>query len=124
MQPHRDTQMLRSNRTLPLDFSVAPPAEGAARRFGEQTHESSCLMIDATLKWGYPPTSLPKREFMDQAIRLWKREELPALNLPSLYWGYTLGHWQAEDDQDAALAVQGEYLKTGAKQAQSRRKPE
>jgi 4-hydroxy-3-polyprenylbenzoate decarboxylase len=124
MQPHRDTQMLRSNRPLPLDFSVAPPAEGAARRFGEQTHESSCLLIDATLKWGYPPTSLPKREFMDQAIRLWKREELPALNLDSLYWGYTLGHWQPEDDEDAALAVRGEYLKTGAKQARLRRKPE
>jgi UbiD family decarboxylase len=123
MQPHRDTQILRSKKPLPLDYSVAPPGEGAGRRFGEQAHESSCLLIDATLKWGYPPTSLPKREFMEQAIRLWKREELPALNLNSVYWGYPLGHWGAEDEEEAALAVRGEYLKTGARQAEQRRKP-
>jgi 3-polyprenyl-4-hydroxybenzoate decarboxylase len=124
MQPHRDAQTLRSKKPLPLDYSVAPPAEGAGRKLGAETHESSCLLIDATLKWGYPPTSLPKREFMENAIRLWEREKLPALNLKSPYWGYPLGYWQPEDVEEAELAVRGEYLKTGARAAQLRKKIE
>ncbi len=124
MQPHRDAQILRSKKPLPLDYSVAPPAEGAGRKPGVEAPESSCLLIDATLKWGYPPTSLPKREFMENAIRIWEREKLPALNLKSPYWGYPLGYWQPEDDEEADMAVRGEYLRTGARAAQLRKKIE
>ena len=32
---------------------------------------TSSILIDATRKWDYPPTSLPRKEFMDNALSRW-----------------------------------------------------
>jgi UbiD family decarboxylase len=120
MQPHRDVETLRTKKILPLDYSIAPPEEGAGRKPGVEPPESSCLMIDATLKWPYPPTSLPRKEIMEQAIKIWEREDLGPLNLKPPIGGYSLGHWTEEDQAEAELALGGEYLKTGEKAAHQR----
>ena len=122
MQPHRDVEMLRTKKILSLDYSIAPPEAGAGRKPGAETPESSCFLIDATLKWPYPPTSLPKKEIMDRAIQIWDREGLGPLNLKEPYWGYPLGHWTEEDAEEAEMAARGDYLKIGEKAAKRRTK--
>jgi 4-hydroxy-3-polyprenylbenzoate decarboxylase len=124
MQPHRDVDMLRTKKILPLDYSIAPPEEGAGRKPGVEGPESSCLLVDATLKWPYPPTSLPKREIMERAVQIWEREELPPLHLKPPFWGYSLGRWTPEDEEEADMALRGEYLRTGEKAAKLRKKIE
>jgi 4-hydroxy-3-polyprenylbenzoate decarboxylase len=74
------------------------------------------------MPWAYPPLSLPKREFMEHAIEIWQGLQLPALNLKVPWWGYSLGHWTEEEEQEAELAVQGRHYETGEKQKQSRRR--
>ena len=75
----------------------------------------SALLIDATRKWDYPPVSLPKREFMEQARQLWERLELPRLRPQEPWFGYQLGSWSEEDEDEAQLALRGEHYQTGEK---------
>lgn len=124
MQPHRDVDTLRTKKILPLDYSIAPPEEGAGRKPGVEPPESSCLMVDATLKWPYPPTSLPKKEIMERALQIWEREGFPPIHLKPPTWGYTLGHWTEEDEEEAEMALRGEYFATGEKTARRRTKVE
>jgi 4-hydroxy-3-polyprenylbenzoate decarboxylase len=99
-----------------LDPSVADPAADSARTLLEdQATRSSCLLIDATRKWPYPPTSLPTREYMDRALALWKQQGLPDLQLKDPWYGENLGYWPAEREAEAALAVHGRYYETGEK---------
>ena len=74
------------------------------------------------MPWPYPPLSLPKREFMERAIDIWRGLQLPALNLKTPWWGYSLGHWTDEEAQEADLAIQGRHYETGEKQKRTRRK--
>ena len=39
--------------------------------------EDSALLVDATLKETFPPISLPKKEFMEQAAKIWNELDLP-----------------------------------------------
>jgi len=78
-------------------------------------------MWDATLKEPFPPISLPKREFMERARGIWEELGLPALKPKNPWFGYSLGDWNAELDEEAALAVRGEYWATGEKIARQRR---
>ena len=32
---------------------------------------ASSLMIDATMKWPYTPTSLPMKKYMERALEIW-----------------------------------------------------
>ncbi len=80
------------------------------------------LLIDATLKWPYPPVSLPKKQFMEDALRIWQKEGLPALKLKEPWYGYNLGFWSDEDEEQANLAVKGEWYRTGELLAQRRKK--
>ncbi len=51
----------------------------------------SALLINATMKWPYPPVSLPRKEFMEKAKQIWEEEGLPQLS-PKVPWhGYSLG---------------------------------
>jgi 4-hydroxy-3-polyprenylbenzoate decarboxylase len=59
---------------------------------------------------------------MEHAIEIWQGLQLPALNLKAPWWGYSLGHWTEEEEQEAELAVQGRHYETGEKQKQSRRR--
>jgi 4-hydroxy-3-polyprenylbenzoate decarboxylase len=68
-------------------------------------------MIDATRKWPYPPVALPGKKYMEEAKKIWEELGLPPLT-PRIPWhGYSLGHWSAENEEEAEMAVRGDYLK-------------
>lgn len=106
MQPHRDVKIVDSG-TIGLDPSVVPPEEWeGARGAIVKKGRSSVLCIDATRPWPYKPTSLPKREFMEKALEIWNRLELPPLHLKSPWHGYELGHWSGRNSvNDSTKAV-------------------
>ncbi len=125
VQPHRDCRIVNYRSTNLLDLSLEPFDDLLKRRHGEhdanlERPEASHLLINATLKWSYPPVSLPKKEFMDEALRLWQKEGLPQLKLKEPWWGYNLGYWKDEHQEWADLALKGEYYKTGEIRAQNR----
>ena len=115
VQPHRD---IRTTQGMVgwLDPSIAPmetveyPIPSGA----------SALLIDATVKWDYPPVSLPKREFMERARQIWEEEGLPALQVKEPWYGYSLGRWTEENEEEAELALRGEHYRTGEKFAGQR----
>ena len=80
------------------------------------------MLIDATRKWDYPPVALPKKEFMERARKIWEEEGLTPLTPRVPWYGYSLGYWTEEDEEEAELALRGEYYKTGEKQAKNRTK--
>jgi 4-hydroxy-3-polyprenylbenzoate decarboxylase len=71
------------------------------------------LLIDATMKWPYPPVSLPKEEFMEKALEIWEQEGFPKLKLKVPWYGYSLGFWPDEYEEQARLALEGEHYKVG-----------
>ena len=121
-QPHRDFVIQKMPAADFMDYSSVPPGEAMKRdtRF-EQMPEQSRVLINATLKWAYPPISLPTREFMENALRLWKEKNLPQLKLREPWYGYSLGYWTEEDEEQAMMATNGEYYKTGEIIAKKRR---
>ena len=118
MQPHRDMLVVR-NRTPSMDPSAAPPGNELEISMNEIAG-CSALLIDATRKWDYPPVSLPKREFMERARELWERLELPKLRPQDPWFGYQLGAWSEEDEEEAQLALRGEHYQTGEKRIKMR----
>jgi 4-hydroxy-3-polyprenylbenzoate decarboxylase len=118
MQPDRDI-LVSPGKTAALDPSAAPQSELAGRLDRAPT---SALLINATRDWAYPPVSLPKKEFMERAMQIWKEEELPPVTLKVPWHGYTLGHWPEEHQEEAELALKGEHFKTGEKFAANRTK--
>ncbi len=124
MQPHRDCRIVRFKATELNDPSLEPLEALIERRHATypERPEASRILINATLKWPYPPVSLPKKEFMEEALRLWQQEGLPPLKLKEPWWGYDLGYWGDECDQWADLAVKGQYYQTSEIRAQNRRK--
>jgi len=70
----------------------------------------------------YPPTSLPKKEFMERARKMWEEEGLPSLKPKVPWYGYSLGNWTAEDEEEAELALKGEHYQTGKELARRRKK--
>lgn len=118
MQPHRDMLVTR-NRTPSMDPSAFPPGRELEVSM-EEIAGCSVLLIDATRKWDYPPVSLPKREFMERARELWERLELPKLRPQEPWFGYPLGSWSEEDEEEAGLALKGEHYQTGEKAVKKR----
>ena len=114
--PHRDVQIMRG-----VDKGHAPPYGGVAvsREIGDAIYygegDDSILLINATLKQPFPPVSLPKKEYMENAIAIWDELGLPALSLKNPWYGYSLGDWNAELDEEAALAIKGDHYVTGEK---------
>jgi len=124
-QPHRDVRIVKIHAPDDQDYSLEPPTPEAhpcvALMTQEQMPEVSCLLIDATVKWPSPPVSLPKKEFMDRAIKMWQEAGLPSLSLQEPWYGYSLGFWSEDSEQMARLAVKGEYHEIGRMQAQRRK---
>ncbi len=120
-QPDRDTRTIASTESgqdhsnFPCDHPIRDPSL-------KEQPKGKRLLIDATRKWPYPPVSLPTKEYMEKAIVLWKELNMPPLKLKDPWWGYNLGYWSEEDKEEAAMALRGEYYKTGEKLA-TRRKP-
>ncbi len=110
-RPHRDVQIFHG-----MDVGHGP-------RHDERGSEAAdaAVMWDATLKEAFPPISLPKREYMERARDIWEELGLPPLKPKNPWFGYSLGDWNAELDEEAALAVKGDYWQTGDKFARQRR---
>jgi UbiD family decarboxylase len=120
-QPYKDTEVVEAPPFM-LDPAAVPPGASRGLVTRDAPPRSTALLIDATMPWAYPPLSLPKREFMERAIDIWQGLQLPALNLKTPWWGYSLGHWTDEETQEADLAVQGRHFETGEKQKLTRRR--
>ncbi len=116
IQPERDIKITPS-KSAALDPSVAPPEKVMGR---PEAPVSSCLQINATRKWGYRPVSLPKREFMERAKKIWEEEGLPPLTPRVPWYGYTLGFWTENEEKEANLALKGEHFQTGEEMAKNR----
>jgi 4-hydroxy-3-polyprenylbenzoate decarboxylase len=113
VRPHVDVKSVETP-LLALDPSVAPP--GTSRGIANtEAPISTGLLIDATMPWDYPPISLPRKEYMERAREIWRELQLPALELRSPWYGYQLGAWTKELEDEARLAVEGRHLETGAK---------
>jgi 4-hydroxy-3-polyprenylbenzoate decarboxylase len=113
MQPEKDVRFL-SDRWVGLDPSACPPDQES--HFFSST--SSAMLIDATRKFGFPPVGLPRKEYMENAIKLWKEMGLPELKLRTPWYGYELGNWTKEDREYADLIVKGEYFALADKLAE------
>jgi 4-hydroxy-3-polyprenylbenzoate decarboxylase len=83
--------------------------------------ESAAVLINATLKGPYAPVALPRREFMEEARRIWERLGLPPLKPEPPWHGYELGDWPQELARQARMAIASEYFELGTELAQQRR---
>lgn len=117
VQPDRDIRVVKG-MIAELDPSLAPPTE--LRSSYPLPSGGSALLVDATTKWDYPPTSLPKKEFMERAKQIWEEEGLPKLMPVKPWHGYSLGFWTKEFEEEAELALQGKHFLTGEKVAKQR----
>ena len=103
-----------------LDIQIVPhrhPGHGPKDR--RDNGEDSTLLINATLRQDYPPLSLPKQEFMERARDIWENQlGLQKLHPQAPWFGYSLGGWTDALEQEAQLAVQSDYWKTGEAFAQ------
>src|SRR5229473_2633373 len=83
--------------------------------------ETAAVLINAMLKGTFAPVALPRREFMENARAIWERLGLPPLKPESPWHGYDLGHWPADLERQARMAVAGDYFEVGAELARLRR---
>lgn len=109
MQPHRDIQIIKG-KTAHLDPSVFVSGETDEN---SGFRGASAILIDATRKTDYPPTSLPKKQYMENAKTIWEELKLPHLNLKDPWFGYNLEKWSDEYDSFAKMIVEGDAFKVG-----------
>ena len=83
--------------------------------------EDSTILIDATLKHDMPPLALPKQEFMERALTLWKKLDLPPITPQPPWHGYSLGDWDEHYDIYAQRAVAGRWEESGKETIKRRR---
>jgi 3-polyprenyl-4-hydroxybenzoate decarboxylase len=119
-QPYRDAEII-DTPLFALDPSLIPPDQSRGLVDPKNAPRSSGLLIDATMPWPYPPLSLPRREFMEGAIKMWRDLQLPRLTLKDPWYGRSLGHWTAEEEEEANLALEGRSYETGEKFLKRRR---
>ncbi|MCH8858697.1 MAG: UbiD family decarboxylase, partial [Proteobacteria bacterium] len=96
--------------------------QGHGPRSKRNGGEDASVLFDATLKEPFPPISLPKREYMENAKKIWEELGLPPLKPQSPWFGTSLGEWSEEFDIMAQRAVESDYWTTGDIIAQQRRK--
>jgi 4-hydroxy-3-polyprenylbenzoate decarboxylase len=108
-QPQHDLQVVK--RKDPGHGPRGPHDDG----------ETAAVLINAMLKGTYAPVALPKREFMENAKKLWERLGLPPLKPQTPWHGYDLGHWPAALREQAERATASEYFITGEELAKRRR---
>lgn len=106
-----------------IDLQILPHRDqGHGPRSKRNGGQDASVLIDATLKEDFPPISLPKREYMERAKKIWEELGLPELKPETPWFGYSLGEWSQDLDEAAARAVKGDYFKTGELIAKRRRK--
>ena len=69
-----------------------------------------------------PPLALPKKEYMENAAKIWEELGLPTLRPESPWHGYELGDWSEDWDKMAERAAAGLYKENGMLTAQRVRK--
>lgn len=114
MQPGRDVRII-THKYAALDPSAAPPGSTAEEARFPSPSGCSSILIDATCKWEYPPVALPAKEYMEEAREIWQRLGLSPLTPRMPWYGYSLGHWSAENEEEARMAVRGDYLEVARK---------
>ena len=111
----------RANPALDLQI-LHHRDQGHGPRSKRNQGEDASVLIDATMKEDFPPISLPKREYMERAKKIWEELGLPKLKPESPWFGYSLGEWSDDLERGAQRAVAGDYFITGAEIAKRRRK--
>ncbi len=117
--PDKDVAITKG-KTGGLDPSAAPPTASSEEK---RKVEMTALLINATRPWPYLPVSLPRKEFMEGAKALWEELGLPTLKPRMPWYGYSLGVWSEEDEEEAQLALRGDHFITGEKARGRRTKP-
>jgi 4-hydroxy-3-polyprenylbenzoate decarboxylase len=112
LNPERDIRFV-SGKSSNLDPTSCPPGATAAEKYFPGETGLSAVLIDATRKHAYPPVSLPRQEHMEHAKEVWERIGLPPLTPRVPWFGYPLGDWSDEYEEDARRAVEGRYYETG-----------
>jgi 4-hydroxy-3-polyprenylbenzoate decarboxylase len=116
MKPHKDVHIVPG-----MEKGHAPPflfehdIKGTDVVSYHLPADESAMLCNAILKEPFPPVSLPKREYMENARKIWEELELPKLRPQAPWFGYSLGQWSDELDQEAQLAVEGRHFETGEK---------
>jgi 4-hydroxy-3-polyprenylbenzoate decarboxylase len=59
---------------------------------------------------------------MENAREIWEELGLPELKPRMPWFGYSLGAWTSEDEEEAEMAVRGQYFATGEKAKKRRQK--
>ncbi len=95
--------------------------QGHGPRSKRNNGVDASLLVDATLKEDFPPISLPKKEFMENAKAIWEELGLPKLKPEAPWFGYSLGDWSPRFEEMAQRAVRGDYFITGEEIAKQRR---
>ena len=105
-QPHKDSKVVgdRPFGATPIGMVLADPSS----RYDSM---ESALLIDATRKADFPPLSLPKREYMERAREIWEELGLPELEPQDPWYGYSMGIWPDDLDEEARMAAEGDYEK-------------
>jgi 4-hydroxy-3-polyprenylbenzoate decarboxylase len=105
-----------------LDMQVLPHRDqGHGPRSKRNNGEDGSVLYDATLKEDFPPISLPKKPFMENAKKIWEELDLPTLKPQQPWFGYSLGEWDEEFDEAAEMATNSDYWAYGERIAQRRR---
>lgn len=105
-----------------LDMEVLPHRDqGHGPRSKRNNGEDGSVLYDATLKENFPPISLPKKEFMENAAEIWDEIGLPKLKPQEPWFGYSLGEWGDDFDEAAKMATDSDYWAYGERIAQRRR---
>jgi UbiD family decarboxylase len=103
------------------DVHIAPYRSRGHGAKSSGNNEESTMLIDATQKEPDPPVSLPKREFMERALTIWKELGLPSVTLRQPWHGYSLGDWDAVWDTYANRAIAGKWEESGKETFAKRR---
>ena len=113
-----------SYRCQPQHDVVLTPHKDAGHgpRGPHDDGETAAVLINATFKGTYAPVALPRREFMENAKALWERLGLPDLKPEMPWFGYSLGDWTEEWDNNAADATRGEWMNRSESYRQRRRR--
>ena len=118
MRPDEDV-IIAKGKPPGLDPSTYPPGRESEDKRPTWT---SSLLINAVRPWPYTPVSLPKKEFMERSRKIWEELELPPLKPRMPWYGYSLGVWTDEDENEAGIAAKSDYFETGKKQTGQRKK--
>jgi len=116
--PHRDVQIIAGQEKghgPPFHYFKGMTEDRVS--FQEAANDS-CMLINATLKTPFPPISLPKKEYMERAAEIWEELGLPKFERKYPWYGYSLGQWDEELEEEAVLAVKGDHYVTGEKLAE------